>query len=63
MHDAATVHYSALVDNMAFGMKNLHDWFGTPFFQFQFKRYHYRAHDMFLPIFRIRIYFLPIFLS
>ena len=29
MHDEATVHYSALVDNMAFGMKNLHDWFGT----------------------------------
>ena len=28
MHDEATVHYSALIDNMAFGMKNLHDWFG-----------------------------------
>ena len=28
MHDEATVHYSALIDNMAFGMKNLHDRFG-----------------------------------
>ena len=32
MHDEATVHYSALVDNMAFGMKNLHDWFGKNLF-------------------------------
>ena len=29
MHDEATVHYSALIDNMAFGFKNLHDWFGN----------------------------------
>lgn len=28
MHDEATVHYSALIDNMAFGMKQLKDWFG-----------------------------------
>jgi hypothetical protein len=28
MHDEATTHYSALIDNMAFGMKNLKDWFG-----------------------------------
>ena len=28
MHDEATVHYSALIDNMAFGMKQLSDLFG-----------------------------------
>ena len=28
MHDEATVHYSALIDNMAFGMKKLNDLFG-----------------------------------
>ena len=28
MHDEATVHYSALIDNMAYGMKQLYDWFG-----------------------------------
>ena len=28
MHDEATVHYSSLIDNMAFGMKQLNDWFG-----------------------------------
>ena len=28
MHDEATVHYSALIDNMSFGMRQLKSWFG-----------------------------------
>ena len=33
MHDEATVHYSSLIDNMAFGMKYLNDLFGIMKYQ------------------------------
>jgi hypothetical protein len=29
MNDEATTHYSAIIDNMAFGFKTLHDIFGS----------------------------------